>query len=230
MKYRVAVEEVEPGHWVAWALDLPGCFSSASTEDEAVERAPERIAEYFTWLASHDATLPPLEGPFEVEVMETFRAFASNEDPRYSVNAFFKDDRRVVGYWDVEVALRLLVWTREDLLRAVEPLTRERLDEPVAGEVRGSIGGILEHVARAENWYFGHLDLGLDRAQLPGDPFEMLRVVRANTRGNLVRFVGEERITNRREELWSARKVVRRTLWHERDHTQHIGGLLATGC
>jgi len=23
-------------------------------------------------------------------------------------------------------------------------------------------------------------------------------------------------------EVWSARKVLRRSLWHERDHTQHI--------
>ncbi|MDW8214000.1 MAG: hypothetical protein RMJ55_10615 [Roseiflexaceae bacterium] len=30
-------------------------------------------------------------------------------------------------------------------------------------------------------------------------------------------------------EVWSARKVVRRALWHERDHTQHIARLLTQG-
>ena len=34
------------------------------------------------------------------------------------------------------------------------------------------------------------------------------------------------RITEDRDELWSSRKVLRRALWHERDHTQHIRQLL----
>jgi len=226
MCYRLAVEDMEPGHWVAWALDLPACFSSAATHSGALANAPERSAEYYAWLSSHDGTLPMIDGPFEVEAVETFHSFASSQDPDYLVNAFFEDDRRALGYWDIAVALRLLHWTREDLLRVVEPIPQERLTEPVAGEVQVSIAGILRHVAGAENWYFGHLDLGLSRAQLGDDPFDMLKVVRANTRAQLIRLVGDDRITRRQDELWSARKVLRRTLWHERDHTQHIAQLV----
>jgi len=29
----LAVELVEPDHWVAYILDLPGCFSSGKTEE-----------------------------------------------------------------------------------------------------------------------------------------------------------------------------------------------------
>lgn len=227
MKYRVAIEDMEPNHWVAWVLDLPGCFSSARTQDDAIDWASLAIAEYFTWLRSYQESLPAMQGPFDVDIVETFRSFAAGGQPRYYVNAFFADDRRVLAYWDVAVALQLLVWTREDLLRVVTSLTREQLDEPVAGDVFGSITGILGHVAGAENWYFGHLDLGLDRPKLPPDPFEMLQVVRANTRAKLIGLVGDDRITTRRDEQWSARKVVRRTLWHERDHTQHIARILA---
>jgi len=226
MRYRLAVEDMEADHWVAWTLDLPACFSSARTEADAVARAPERIAEYYSWLCAHETTLPLLSGPYEAEVVETFRSFASSEDPDYLVNAFFEDDRRVLGYWDIEVALRLLRWTRQDLLRMVEPVPQDRLRQPIAGEVQGSVAGILRHVAGAENWYFGHLDLGLSRAQLPADPFEMLRDVRAHTRAQLMQLVGDGRITRRCDELWSARKVLRRTLWHERDHTQHVARLL----
>jgi len=222
MRYRLAVEDVEPSRWVGWVLDLPACFSSAHTEADAVSRAPQSIEAYYRWLASYDSSLPVVSGPFEVELVETFHSFASDEDPEYLVNAFFQDDRCPLAYWDVEVALRLLKWTHQDLLEVVGSVTREQLSKPLAGETRGSIAGIVEHVAGAENWYFEQLGMGLDRTQLPDDPLEKLEVVRTNTRTRLVELIGDERITRNCGELWSARKVVRRALWHERAHTQQI--------
>jgi hypothetical protein len=38
----------------------------------------------------------------------------------------------------------------------------------------------------------------------------------------LPKLVGDERIVTRVSEPWSARKILRRALWHERDHTQQI--------
>jgi predicted RNase H-like HicB family nuclease len=222
MRYRLAVEDVEPNRWVAWVLDLPACFSSAHTEADAVNLAPESIAAHHRWLARHDSSLPVVSGPFEVGLVETFHSFASDEDPEYLVNAFFQDDRRPLAYWDVEVALRLLKWTHQDLLDVVGSVTLEQLSKPLAGETRGSIAGILEHVAGAENWYFEQLGMELDRTQLPGDPLGKLEVVRTNTRTRLVELIADERITRNCGELWSARKVVRRALWHERAHTQQI--------
>jgi len=227
MRYRLAIEDVEPNHWIAWVLDLPACFGSAQTPADAVAHAPERIAAYYSWLLTHDSSLPVIAEPVEVEVVETFHSFASSQDPEYLVNAFFEDDRRLLNYWEVEVALRLLQWTRQDLLKVIGSATQEQLRKPIAGEVCGSIAGVLQHIAGAENWYFDQLDLALDRAQLPDDPLDRLQAVRANTQAQLVKLIGNERITKNRDELWSARKVVRRTLWHERDHTQHIVQLLA---
>ncbi len=218
---------MEPNHWIAWVLNLPACFSSAQTQTDAVAHAPKRIAEYYSWLSSHDSSLPVINEPVEVEVVETFHSFASDEDPEYFVNAFFEDDRRPLNYWDIEVALRLLQWTRQDLLKVMQPITQEQFSKPIVGELRGTVAGLLKHVAGAENWYFDQLDLGLNRAQLPDDPLDMLKAVRANTRAHLVKLIVDERITKERDELWSARKVVRRTLWHERDHIQHIAQLLA---
>jgi len=227
MCYRLGVEDVEPEHYVAWALDLPGCFSSARSEADALARAPERIAAYCAWLAGHDSTLPVASGPFGVQVVETFRAFASEDEPDYLVNAFFEDDRRPLGYWDVAVGLRLLQWTREDLLHVVQTMPAERLRQPIDGEVRGSISGILEHIVGAENWYLGHLDLALDRTDLPDDLLARLALGRAHTRAQLPALIGSQRLTTRHNEIWSGRKVLRRALWHERDHTQQIASLAA---
>jgi uncharacterized damage-inducible protein DinB len=226
MHIRLAVEDVEPNHWIAWALDLPACYSSATTIADTVAYAPQKIAEYFSWLLDHDNLLLIVNEPIEVEVVETFHSFVSSNDPDYIVNAFFEDDRRPWGYWDDEIALRLLNWTRQDLLGVIHSTTQEQLTKAIMGEVRGSITGILNHVAIAENWYFNQLGYGLEQAQLPSDPLEKLIVVRANSRKQLVKLIGDERITKNCDELWSARKIVRRTLWHERDHTQQSMQLL----
>jgi len=227
MRCRLAIEDIEPDHWVAWALDLPACFSSARTEAEAIAKAPQCIVAYFSWLTNQDSSMPTISGPFEIEIIETFHSFASQENPDYLVNAFFEDDRRPLTYWDSEAALRLLLWTRRDLLSALRLATQEHRGKPIAGEIGGSISGILKHIAGAENWYLDQLGLALDQARLPADPLPMLEVVRANTRAQLPKLVGDERVVKGDGgELWSARKMIRRALWHERDHTQHIKRLL----
>jgi hypothetical protein len=225
MRYRVAVEDIEPNHYVSWVLDLPGCFRSARNQQDAVTDTPSRIADYYAWAAKHDPSLPTVSGPFGVAVVEVFKAHASDEDPDYLVNGFFEDDRRPLSFWDVEVGLRLLRWSRQDLLEVARPLLPGRVCTPIGDEVYRRVRGILEHVARAENWYLGQFDLAVERSTLPEHVLGKLETVRANTRGQLIKLMGEDRLTENRGEKWSARKVLRRTLWHERDHTQHIARL-----
>jgi uncharacterized damage-inducible protein DinB len=227
MRCRVAVEDIEPNHYVCWVLDLPGCFSSARDHEDAVALAPSRIAEYYAWVIGHDPSLPEVSGPFHVDVVEVFEAHPCATDPGYLVNAFFEDDRRPLSYWDVEVGLRLLDWSRQDLLNVLDPLSSEQLHKPIRGQVHGTIAGILEHVCRAENWYLSQFDLSIERASMPEDLLAALEAVRANTRTQLARLIGNRRITEACDERWSARKILRRTLWHERDHTQHVARLAA---
>ncbi len=217
---------MEPRHWIAWAINLPACFSSATTAADAVAHAPQKITEYFSWLLAHNNLLPAANEPIEVEVIETFNSFTSSEDPEYIVNAFFDDDRRPLGYWDVEIALQLLNWTRQDLLGVIQSITQEQLVKEIPGEKRGSFIGILNHIATAENWYFNQLDCGVERGRFPNNPLEKIATVRANTQEQLVKLIGDKRITKNCDELWSARKIMRRTLWHERDHAQQIVQLL----
>lgn len=222
MRYRVAVEDIEPSHYVAWALDLPGCFSRAPTAEEAIAFAPRGIADYFRWVSHHDPALPSPSDLPTAEVVEVFQSFRSRKDPDYFVNAFFTDDRRPLAHWDIVVALNLLLWSREDLMTLIESLPHGRLQESIPGQGRKSIVGVLEHVAGAENWYLSQLGMGLGQSQLPADALEKLRSVRDHARAQLPKLIGDDRITESREELWSGRKVVRRMLWHERAHTGQI--------
>lgn len=211
--YHLGVEEIEPDHWIAWVLDLPGCFSSAPTSREAAKRAPGEISAYFAWRLSHNAFQPPFPARFECQVAETHHAYTKPTDPNYLVNAFFEHDRRPLTFEEVAEILLLLTWTRRDLLHL--------LDLP-SGTLSGDVLEIVNHVASAENWYLMQFDLGLKPDSLPADPLSRLRIVRENTRRQLPALAGVPRVSQSRGESWSARKIARRTLWHERDHTNHI--------
>ena len=51
---------------------------------------------------------------------------------------------------------------------------------------------------------------------------DLLIKARAYTCRMLPQLVGHTEIPEKKGERWSARKLVRRTLWHERAHTQQI--------
>ena len=122
-------------------------------------RAPSRVIAYDAWIHRHSPGFPAMDGPFEIDCVEEFAAYASEEDPEYLVNALFEDDRRPLTYWDIVVGLKLLEWSRRDLLDVIKDLTAEALNRSINDEVRGSMMGILEHVCGAENWYLSlHLD------------------------------------------------------------------------
>jgi predicted RNase H-like HicB family nuclease/succinate dehydrogenase flavin-adding protein (antitoxin of CptAB toxin-antitoxin module) len=220
MLYQIGIEDIESNHWVAWVFELPGCFSKALTRADAIANAPSSIAQYFEWLSIHNCKAPLAPESIEVEVSESFNSFISEGD--YIVNAFFKDDCRLLSHDEIEHALRLLEYTRSDLLQVIQRMSSDQLDKSIRGEVQGSIRGILKHVAWAEWWYFDRLNLAFKEEQMPDDVMRMLEKVRTHTRHQLLQLAGNTTITERIGEQWSARKIVRRTLWHECAHTQQI--------
>ncbi len=226
MIFRLGVEDIEPNHWVAYVFDHPGCFSSATTQEEAIAHAPARIAEYFEWLSSYDCARPARSEPITVEVTEVFHSFTSTSDPDYIVNALFEDDRRLLTREEVEEGRSILSYSRHDLSALVQQIPTAKLTQPIPGEKRESIAGILDHIAWAEWWYFERLNLAFPRNEMRGDPLTKLEKARAQTRARLSELVGNTQVVERVGEEWSARKVLRRTLWHERDHTQHIAKLI----
>jgi len=229
MRVRVGVEDIEPDSYVAWCFDLPGCYGKGATADDAIMSLRGAVAAYFDWVESRYPSFGCRNHDLDISVEERFTAFQCDGDADYLVNAFFEDDRRPLGYWNVVVGCQLLDWTRRDLLRVLHDVSTERLQEPIPGERQGSLAGILEHVAGAENWYIGQLAQAVDWADLPSDPLARLAQVRKNTLEQLQRLVADGRIMTDRCERWSARKILRRALWHERAHTAQIARLLRPG-
>lgn len=59
MDYRILVEQVEDGMYVAEAPSLPGCISRGQTREQAFENLKEVIARYFQSLEAQDEPVPP---------------------------------------------------------------------------------------------------------------------------------------------------------------------------
>ena len=212
--YSLAVELVEPDHWVAYILDLPGCFSSAKTEEAAVGKSRERIREYFEWLATHgeDVVVPDL---IEIKVDEHYvppdrQLRETSIGDIYIVNAFFRHDARPLTKEDLQESTRVLSYQREDLLAL--------LDSQVAPEDEK----LLLHVGSAEWWYWDRMDLAFPREDLPDEWRARLSVTRAFTLDNLPSLLELSDTKEKMGETWSARKLLRRVIWHERDHMSQI--------
>ncbi len=150
-----------------------------------------------------------LGGP--VRIAEEFRARMDVGD--YIINAFFQDDLRPVSTEEIATARTLLDSTLADLIRQVKRRGDQRSMD------------IVDHVSRAEWWYFDRLDLASPVERLPKNPTRRLRSVHERTMALLPELVGTTEVVERSGERWSARKVLRRTLWHRQDHLRQLQAL-----
>ena len=64
--------------------------------------------------------------------------------------------------------------------------------------------------------------LAFPQAEIPEDPFARLASVREHFVTCLPALAKRAGVITLSGETWSPRKVLRRALWHERDHTEHI--------
>ena len=220
MVFHAAIEDMEPGNWVTWVFEYPGCYARGSTRDQALGLVPQAIEEHIVRLRQA-RFLPDDESPeISVVVAEEFRAFQSTPD--YLVNAFFNNDRIPLSENDIKYARCILAMNRDDLLAVVAGLTQDDLDREIRGEVQKNIGGILRHIGTAEWWYWDRLGLAFPRQERPVDHMTLLAVIREFTIKHLPELVGSTLIRSCSGEEWSPRKLLRRTIWHERVHTLQI--------
>ena len=219
MVFHIAINDIEPDHWVAWVLDLHGCFSKGKTYEEAVTLVPEVIRGYFQWLLKHDPLTVVFDGPIKIEIVEDIRSYAVDD---YFVNALFEHDKNGLKESDLNEIRKILSYSRKDLIEVIADLSDSQLNEPVQGEVTGSIAGVIKHIATAELWYFDRIGLTFPGEKYPDNLMDLLKISRNHTLENLPRLSGDITVHEKRNELWTARKVMRRTLWHEIAHARQI--------
>ena len=229
MQIRIGIENNIEGRTLAWALDHPGCFAYGADEPEALIKIPRALLEYEKWIKDHTAHPWVDFHDMDIRVVDRFETFCLNEDytlalqgAGYEINAWFIDDWRPLEKNEIDQALKIFHWQREELLAGLTTLDPDILEKQFAGQ-RWNILGIAKHVANAELWYLSRLGLTqLIRKDLPPDPQERLSLTASLVDEHFPSFPGEVNVKGIDGEFWSYRKIVRRTLWHQRDHIEHI--------
>jgi hypothetical protein len=236
--YRVGVSHGADGP-VATVFDLPGCSIQGPDLAGLRELLPVAIAEHLAWLARHgDAAQAGHH--IQVEVTEEV-------DPAQSEAAdgefCFADDLRPLTDGDIERAILRMGHARRDLLALLDPLPDAVLDwrpqQSAMAKVDPWNPGVLTareiaaSVASSEGYY--RTALGDDPAPVPAGRLTDLAFQRELTIERLRRLSTAERgklfhVTRSwqdRPEHWTARKVIRRIIGHERFHTKEIEQRLA---
>jgi hypothetical protein len=229
MQIRIGLENGIEGRALAWVLDYPGCFAYGKDGTEAILRTPQALITYREWVADHIANswLQNLED-FDIALAEIFECYKVAENGReYEVNAWFNDDLRPLSREEIERGIALLEWSRSDLQSLVSPLTPAQLEQKFTSE-RWSIAGVVQHIAKANMWYLDRLNLtSIDVAKAGSGIFERLDLVHQELVKCLPELAGKNAKVEVNHETWSPRKVLRRAIWHMRDHHFHIERLLS---
>lgn len=232
--FRVGYENNNDARTIAWSLEHPGCFAYGADQAAAEAQFMTQAGRYVAWVTAHGGSWFQAGTDVRLTTDEVYDVFCIDlsyervEQPRgFMVESFFLYDWKPLTGSDIERALLLLEWTRADLLSLVGDLTPSQLSLKPAGE-RWDIAGILNHVGAGE-WFYqerlGH-PFPIHEQDLPADPFERLRLVREHFIDLLPKLEGVQQVVGVEGEFWSPRKMLRRAVWHERDHTDHIRKLI----
>ncbi len=225
MLYDVFLVSKRSGLTHAHVPDLPGCNWRAATPRQAGERAPAALAEHLAWLRRHGLAAPPLQEeavPHLVQCKSTGRSGG--------IIGFFESERVAVTAEETPGLLALMACARADLLALTRELPPDALDRRPAPK-SWCILEVLRHVADAERWYLTRI---LDPASLPRfgpqrDIWRRLEAVRALAVERLQGLSEVERmalVVADDGEQWTARKVFRRFVEHEREHHAHVVEIL----
>jgi uncharacterized damage-inducible protein DinB len=235
MIFQVGIENNNEGRSIAWALEHPGCFAYGIKGEAALANLERALNKYAGWILRHERNpwLNFAERDIEMVINGIWDVYFVNDDLEktsesdgYSVESFFPYDWKPLSMPEIKHAQSMLTWSRNDLLKTVHGLSEEKLNQAYPGE-RWSINGILAHVGGAEWWYMERLGLTFPQSELPEESLPRLEKVRKHFSTLLYKLDGVKQVVGVDGEFWSPRKLLRRALWHERDHVDHITKLLA---
>jgi len=214
MPYIVCVEERE-GRWIAHVPDLPGCFASHQQRERAVQAIPHAVEMYVAWCRDSSIHISGLTDP--MIVAEVIREWEFEDGQ--TVHAFFASDRPSVLADELPQYQSLLKAAHTDLFHSMEQLSQDDIYRPIPPE-EWSIAAGLEDLAEQEQWYWDRLGFAASPATLPQDPITKIEVIREHQLHSLQLLAARKSVVTMAGETWSARKILRTTLWKERELTQ----------
>jgi predicted RNase H-like HicB family nuclease len=216
MHFNALVEDW-PGESVAYFRELPGCFSSARTYEEAVKVAPQAISDFLRWSKENDLVLIG-EYDGEVDVVVTERLVAVNDQ----TGPLFKADLPPPGDAEIDNALNVAAVARAALLELYDEVPvklRDRSPSPGGW----SLTQHLQHIFECEGWYISRLTEHPTATSSNALPPDVAMALFENAMDDELILRGltpelRERVFTHEGEDWTAAKVLRRMTSHLREH------------
>lgn len=237
MIFSVALEQ-GTNRWYGRFIELPGTIAWAETNQVLSEELKAELEYHLNWLQTHNEELP-FFGKVHIAVAEEVHNIRELGESGGEV-AFFESDNKGVTQKEMNYLVRLMGYNRKDLLELVISMSPEQLIYNPPGKSR-TVTDILHHVCNAEEFYTSRLGKEADylyednAGMLPQEIdelpiFERLKVVRKACVRTLEVLIPQREdtiftrseYTNYPHEMWSAYKVMRRFLEHEREHYYNI--------
>jgi len=234
----VALETGSTGLWYGRLIEYVGTHARAESRDALLKGLMEEYVYHREWLRQHGDE-PPRAKATELVVLEEVSGMGRLGESGGEV-ALFRYDVKPVSEKLLEDCIRWMGYNRADLLAQVQGLPAETMAHVPPGK-RRNITQILGHVCDAEEWYVSRLgpdaqalyesSLGMAVKEADAQPiFERMGVVRSGcveTLNQSVPSKGDQVFTRAQytsypDERWTAHKVLRRFLEHEREHIYNI--------
>jgi predicted RNase H-like HicB family nuclease len=238
MRAEIAVEQGTTKKWYGRCIEVPGTIAWAKGKEELLKELERELDYHMTWLRQHGERVPTFDD-VSLTIVEEVHNVAELGKSGGEV-ALFHYDRNPVTPEDMQYFFRLMANNRKDLLTITRNLSENQLAIKPQEKLR-TITDILHHICNAEEFYISRLGpeadilyetyTGLPIATVDTLPlFQRLQVVRnaccktlkdtIPEKGNTI-FTREE-YTDYPDEKWTAHKVMRRFLEHEREHIYNI--------
>ncbi len=214
-------------------IELLGCVANGKTTALALERTPEAIRSYLTYLERHGEDVDPKE-PFTTRVTEhiTTGDFLGQGSP----HAVYAPDRRPLSPGDLARFLRWLEWSRADLLALLDGIAERRLSaKPERGR---PVFDILKHIGEAEPQYITGVlgrvkDLTAAGNAIYHERVEIRDGLREERRALIERLraltpAERKLVVHAPGRVRTMRRGIRRVLEHEWEHRREIAERLGT--
>jgi len=215
----------------AFVPSCPGCWVFRRTPESAMAKVKTAIVDWFEWLERHGEQIPAKNRDFEVEASEMLRVTYNPVEAGKPEPLFWSETPHITRK-DILRTLQLMRYSRQDLLKTVTGLSSDLLNWKPTDEPR-TIENCLRHIAYVEPWYLTRLKVDL-QCRYARNTLEMLNSTR-NAVVNYVQNLPREKMRGIYQptkdacptcNLWTARKVLRRLVDHERLHMKYIQKIL----
>jgi uncharacterized damage-inducible protein DinB/predicted RNase H-like HicB family nuclease len=226
-KYKVYLEVDRKSCCMAHIRELAGCFVWDKTQKKTLDKVPEAVKGYLSFLKKNGEKSLRVPDKIDFEIMETQKGTCPVVSG--SKAALFSYDLLPPVKTFINQCIRWMGYNRKELLKRVGKLSGEILDWKPEKKVR-SIRETLNHIANCDLWYLSRLKDFKELYAVSEYPkekiFEKLKGNRELAIKILRNLSPEDRNkinvprkwAKYKNEKWTAGKMLRRFLEHEREH------------